>query len=72
MASHSISARVPRVTLFESEAELPKRRSAMKTFITALALVFALATFTSVVVLHHANVDQGRHTAGHQKMALLY
>jgi hypothetical protein len=51
------------VTLFGSEAEQPKRRPAMKTFITALALVFALATVTSVIVLHgdHANVDQGRH-----------
>jgi hypothetical protein len=46
----------------------------MKTFITALALVFALATVTSLIVVRgdHANVDQGRHTAGHQKMALLY
>ena len=46
----------------------------MKTFITVLALVFALATVTSVIALHgdHANVEQGRHTAGHQKMALLY
>jgi hypothetical protein len=46
----------------------------MKSFITALALVFALATVTSVIVLHgnHANVDQGRHTAGHQRIALLY
>jgi hypothetical protein len=46
----------------------------MKTFITALALVFALATVTSVIALQgdHANVDQGSHTAGHQKMALLY
>jgi hypothetical protein len=46
----------------------------MKTFITALALVFVLATVTSMIVLHgdHANLDQGRHAAGHQKMALLY
>ena len=46
----------------------------MKTFITALALVFALASVTSVIVLQgdHANVDQGRHTAVHQKTALLY
>ena len=46
----------------------------MKTFITALALLFALASITSVIVLHgdHANVDQGRHIAGHQKTALLY
>ena len=46
----------------------------MKTFITALALVFALATVTSVIALHgdHANVDQGRHTAANQKIALLY
>ena len=46
----------------------------MKTYITALIFVFALATVTSVIALHgdHANVDQGKHTAGHQKMALLY
>jgi hypothetical protein len=46
----------------------------MKTFITALVLVFVLATVTSVIVVHgdHANVDQGRHIAGHQKTALLY
>jgi hypothetical protein len=46
----------------------------MKTFITALALLFALASVTSVIVLHgdHAKVDQGRHTAGHQNTALLY
>jgi hypothetical protein len=46
----------------------------MKTFITALALVFVLATVASMIVLHgdHANVEQGRHTAGPQKMALLY
>ena len=46
----------------------------MKTYITALIFVFALATVTSVIVLRgdHTNVDQGRHTAGHQKMALLY
>ncbi len=46
----------------------------MKSFITALALIFALASVTSVIALRgdHANVDQGRHTVGHQKMALLY
>ena len=46
----------------------------MKTFITALALVFALATVTSVIAVHgdHASVDQGGHTAGHQKITLLY
>ena len=46
----------------------------MKTFITALALIFVLASVTSVIVLHgdHANVDQGRHTAANQKIALLY
>jgi hypothetical protein len=46
----------------------------MKTFITALALVFALATVTSVIALHgdHANVGQGRHIASDQKIALLY
>jgi hypothetical protein len=44
----------------------------MKTFITALALVLVLATVTSVIVVHGDHVDQGRHTAGHQKTALLY
>jgi hypothetical protein len=48
----------------------------MKTFITALALVFALATVTSMIALtvhgDHLYIDQGRHTAGHQKMAFLY
>jgi len=48
--------------------------SAMKTFITALAIVFVLATATSVIALtvygDHAHIDQGRHTA--QKTALLY
>jgi hypothetical protein len=48
----------------------------MKTYITVLALVFALATVTSMIALtvhgDHANVDQGRHIAGHQKMAFLY
>ena len=47
----------------------------MKTFITALAIVFVLATATSVIALtvygDHAHIDQGRHTAG-QKTALLY
>jgi hypothetical protein len=48
----------------------------MKTFITALAIVFVLATVTSMIALtvhgDHAHIDQGRHTAGHQKTALLY
>ena len=46
----------------------------MKTFITALAIVFALATVTSVIALtarsDHARLDQG--AVDHQKMALLY
>jgi hypothetical protein len=48
----------------------------MKTFITVLAFIFALATVTSMIALtvhgDHAHVDQGSRTAGHQKMALLY
>jgi hypothetical protein len=48
----------------------------MKTFITALAIVFALATATSMIALRvrsdHAHIDQGRYMADHQKMALLY
>ena len=48
----------------------------MKTFITALAIVFVLATATSMIALTvhggHAHIDQGRHTAGQQKTALLY
>ena len=48
----------------------------MKTFVTALAIVFVLATVTSMIALSvhgdHAQIDQGRHTAGHKKTALLY
>jgi hypothetical protein len=48
----------------------------MKTFITVLALVFTLATITSMIALtvhgDHPHIDQVSHTAGHQKMALLY
>ena len=48
----------------------------MKTYITALILVFALATVTSMIALtvhgDHPHIDQGSHTAGHQKMAFLY
>jgi hypothetical protein len=49
----------------------------MKTFITALALVFVLASGTSMMTLTvHADrthIDQDRpHTAGHQKTALVY
>jgi hypothetical protein len=49
----------------------------MKTYITALALVFLLATGTSMMALTvHANrthIDQDRpHTAGHQRMLLVY
>jgi hypothetical protein len=47
----------------------------MKTFITAMALVFALAIGTSMIALtvhtDHAHIDQG-HKAVHQKTALLY
>ena len=48
----------------------------MKTFITALAIVFVLAAVTSMIALtvhgDHAHIDQGRHTVDHQKTALLY
>jgi hypothetical protein len=48
----------------------------MKTYITALALVFALATVTSMIALtvhgDHPHIDPGSHTAGHQKIAFLY
>jgi len=49
----------------------------MKTCIPALALVFLLATGTSMMALTvHANrthIDQDRpHTAGYQKMLLVY
>jgi hypothetical protein len=48
----------------------------MKTFITALAIVFTLAAVTSMIALtvhgDRAHIDQGRHTAGHQQTALLY
>ena len=49
----------------------------MKTYISALALVFVLATGTSMMALTvHANrthIDQDRpHTAGHQKTLLVY
>ena len=41
-----------------------------------MALIFALAIGTSMMALKvhtdHAHIDQGSHTAGHQKMALLY
>ena len=42
----------------------------MKTYITALVLVFALATVTSMISLTH--IDSGSHTVGHQKLAFLY
>jgi len=42
----------------------------MKTYITALVLVFALATVTSTISL--TQIGSGSHTAGHQKMAFLY
>jgi hypothetical protein len=49
----------------------------MKTYITALAFVFLLATGTSMMALTvHANrthIGQDRsHTAGHQKTLLVY
>jgi len=48
----------------------------MKTYITTLIFVFALATVTSMMALtvhsDHTHTDPGSHTAGHQKMAFLY
>ena len=48
----------------------------MKTYITALVFVFALATITSVIALtvrgEHPNIDPRSHMASHQKMAFLY
>jgi predicted tellurium resistance membrane protein TerC len=49
----------------------------MKTFITAMALVFALAIGTSMIALtvhtDHTHIDQGSpYKAIHQKTALLY
>jgi hypothetical protein len=54
----------------------PNRRQAMKTYITALALVFALATVTSLIALtvhgDHPPIDPDSHTAGHEKLAFIY
>jgi hypothetical protein len=61
-----------------SKANLGNRRGrpAMKTYITTLIFVFALATATSMMALtvhgDHTHTDPGRHMAGHQKVALLY
>jgi hypothetical protein len=49
----------------------------MKTFITAMAVVFALAIGTSMMALmvhtDHAHIDQvDPYKAAHQKTALLY
>jgi hypothetical protein len=48
----------------------------MKTYITALILVFALATVTSMIALtvhgDHPHINPSNHAAGHQKMAFLY
>ena len=48
----------------------------MKTFITALSLVFALASGASIIALRgHDRVQMTQnnaHTAGHQKTALAY
>ena len=64
------------VTSFDLSCK-QQRRPAMKTFITALAIVFALATGTSVLALivhtDSAHIDQhSPHTAGHQKLALVF
>jgi hypothetical protein len=64
------------VTLFESHSR-HQGRPVMKTFITAMALVFALAIGTSMMALtvhaDHAHIDQGSpYKAVHQKTALLY
>jgi len=48
----------------------------MKTYITVLALVFALATVTSMIALtvhgDHPHINPSNHSAGHQKLAFLY
>jgi len=48
----------------------------MKTFITAMAIVFVLATVTSMIALSvqgdPARIDHGRYAAGHQTAALLH
>jgi hypothetical protein len=62
--------------LFESPFR-DQRSPAMKTFITAMTLVFLLATGTSMVALtvhtDRAHIDQDSpYRAVHQKTALLY
>jgi hypothetical protein len=48
----------------------------MKTFITALVVIFALASGISMASLtghdHTHFAQNGAHAAGHQQMALLY
>jgi hypothetical protein len=48
----------------------------MKTFVTALVLIFALASGASIIALTgHDRVQMTQnnaHTAGHQKTALVY
>jgi hypothetical protein len=48
----------------------------MKTFITALVLIFALASGTSIIALTShdpTQIDQNSaHPAGHQRTALVY
>jgi hypothetical protein len=60
----------------ESQSRQPQEEPAMKTFITALVIVFALASIASMIALtvhgDRAHIDQGRHTADHQKTALFY
>jgi hypothetical protein len=50
MASHSISARAPKFAVFAILVKR-RRRPAVKTFITALSLVFALAGGLSMMAL---------------------
>jgi hypothetical protein len=63
--------------VFESQSRQTQRRPAVKTFITALTLVFVLATGTSMIALtvhtDRAHIGQDNpYGALHQKMALLY
>jgi hypothetical protein len=64
------------VTMFESHSHQRQRRPAMKTLITALSLVFALASGASILALtghDPAHINQySAHTTVHQKTVLLY
>ena len=47
----------------------------MKSFITAMVVIFALASGISMAALtghDHTHFAQNAHAAGHQQMALLY